>query len=70
VLLPSSDDDLDGNAWAEAVESYGTLDYVGGHEYGTVVTMSGQVIGYALAEDSTVYTTAACALSNGPGYHG
>lgn len=61
-ILPSSDEDPEGLAWAQAVESHGTLDYVGTrYGYGMVITMDGTPLGYALSEDSSVWSTPACA---------
>lgn len=60
LLADGADSPRANDQWATLVSRFGPLDYVGGYSYGSVVTMNGQAVGYALAEDSDIWSDPSC----------
>lgn len=62
TLLADGADSPNADAqWAALVAEHGTLDYVAGYTYGTVYAVDGgYAVGFAAAEDSTIWSDPAC----------
>ena len=65
TMLADSTDSPNADAqWAALVAEHGTLDYVAGYTYGTVYAVDGgYAVGFAAAEDSTIWSDPACLAS-------